>query len=115
MQLLYEYWYIFIGAFAVVAVGITAVKHFSTLPTENQIAMIKEWLKYAVMEAEKELGSGTGQAKLRYVYDMALEKFSWLSVISFDRFSCWVDLALEWLDNQLENNERVKEYVRHQP
>ena len=35
----------------------------------NQRKNIKEWLLYAVVEAEKNLGSKTGKIKLRQVYD----------------------------------------------
>lgn len=69
----------------------------------------KEWLKWAVMVAEKELGSGTGQAKLRYVYDMFIEQFPTMaSILPFTIFSKWVDLALEWMRDQLEKNENIR-------
>ena len=69
---------------------------------EERINCIKEWLKYAVVLAEKELGSGTGQLKLRKVYDMAVTKFPQIMLfISFDTFSKWVDEALEWMNKQL--------------
>ena len=70
---------------------------------------VKEWLKWAVCVAEEELGSGTGQLKLRYVYDMFVEKFpAMASVLPFSIFSKWVDLALEWMRDQLEKNENIK-------
>ena len=83
-------------AIAVVAYGITAGK-------------AKEWLKWAVMVAEQELGSGTGQAKLRMVYDMFVDRFPAIaSVLPFNIFSKWVDLALEWMREQLEKNEAIR-------
>ena len=36
---------------------------------------VKEWLLWAVTQAEQYLGSGTGALKLRYVYDLAVEAF----------------------------------------
>ena len=73
---------------------------------------VKEWLKYAVTIAEAELGSGTGQLKLRMVYDMFLQTFSALAgKITFEDFSAYVDEALEWLDNQLESNAAVAAIV----
>lgn len=73
---------------------------------------VKEWLKWAVLVAEKELGSGTGQAKLHMVYDMFVEKFPALaSVLPFSIFSKWVDLALEWMREQLEKNASIKAIV----
>lgn len=91
---------------------ISGVILFLKLPSSTQIASMKEWLKYAVTMAEKELGSGTGQLKLRMVYEMFVEKFSWLaSFISFEKFSTYVDEALEWLENQLTSNTAVSALV----
>lgn len=73
---------------------------------------VKEWLKYAVTMAEKELGSGTGQLKLREVYDWFLEMFPVFGkIVPFSIFSKWVDLALEWMREQLENNNNISKYV----
>lgn len=71
-----------------------------------------EWLKYAVAVAEKDLGSGTGQLKLREVYDMFIDKYpAFSAIVPFALFSYWVKLALKWFENQLENNENVKLYI----
>ena len=40
---------------------------------------MKNWLLYAVAAAEKALGSGTGELKLRQVYDAFLIKFPIIS------------------------------------
>ena len=73
---------------------------------------VKEWLKYAVTLAEKELKSGTGQLKLRQVYDMFIERFPIVSkIVPFSTFSLWVDEALEFLRKQLETNEAIKAFV----
>lgn len=73
---------------------------------------VKEWLKYAVCVAEKELGEKTGQLKLRYVYDMFIEQFPTIaSIIPFAIFSKWVDLALEWMKIQLEQNQNIKAMI----
>ena len=83
-------------AIIVVAYGVTAGK-------------AKEWLKWAVCIAEEELGGGTGQLKLHMVYDMFVEKFPALaSILPFSIFSKWVDLALEWMKEQLDKNEAIK-------
>ena len=74
----------------------------------------KEWLKYAVTIAEKELGSGTGQIKLRQVYDMFIQRFPVFSkLVPFSTFSYWVDLALEFLREQLEKNSQIKDLVEN--
>ena len=112
MAFILSNWYVILGILAVICLVIAGVVLFFNLPTTTQIAALKEWLKYAVTLGEKELGSGTGQLKLRMVYDMFVEKFAWLaSYISFDKFSGYVDEALEWLENQLSSNEAVATLV----
>lgn len=100
---------------AIIIVAVAAaggVYYFIKLPKEKRISNIKEWLKYAVVEAEKALGSGTGQLKLRMVYDMAVKQFPWIvNLVPFETFSAWVDEALEWMNKQLEANKATQEYV----
>lgn len=72
----------------------------------------KEWLKFAVCVAEEKLGKETGQLKLRYVYDMFVEKFpAFATIVPFSIFSKWVDLALEWMREQLDKNQRIKSII----
>ena len=79
---------------------------------EQKIQALKEWLKYAVIMAEKELGEGTGQLKLREVYDMAIRQFPWLiKIVSFEQFSDYVDEALVWMEDQLSKNRRIEGYI----
>ncbi|MCC8085617.1 MAG: hypothetical protein LIP15_15500 [Clostridium sp.] len=106
-------WYLLIAAFVIAFLAGFAVYTFVKLPTNSQIDALKEWLKYAVTMAEKELGSGTGQLKLRMVYDLFIQKFSYLAkFISFETFSGYVDEALTWLNNQLSSNKAVASYVK---
>ena len=78
----------------------------------NQKMKIIEWLKYAVSEAEKQLGSGTGQLKLRLVYDWFCDKFPVVAaVLPFVVFSAWVDVALDTFRKWLEVNPRVEKYI----
>lgn len=105
-------WLTIILSIAALAVFVVKVVQFVRAPSDKQIENLKEWLKLAVTEAEAALGSGTGQLKLRDVYDMAVEKFPWVGeFITFETFSTWVDEALKWMNNQLESNENVKAYV----
>lgn len=105
-------WLTIILSIAALAVFIVKVVQFVRSPSDKQIENLKEWLKLAVTEAEAALGSGTGQLKLRDVYDMAVEKFPWVGeFVTFETFSTWVDEALEWMNNQLESNEKVKAYI----
>lgn len=95
----------------VILAGIAAYA-FMTLPIGAQKKKIKEWLLYAVLEAEKDLGSGTGQVKLRYVYDLFTSKFKFVSVIlPFETFSRWVDDVLVEMRQMIETNENVKNLV----
>ena len=58
--------------------------------------------------------SGTGQAKLRRVYNafIAVRAFSWLSkIISFDTFSAYVSEALAEAKKMIINSESLAVYV----
>lgn len=75
---------------------------------------VKEWLIWACIEAKKALQSGTGQLKLRQVYDMfcAVPAFTWVAkVISFETFSDLVSDALVEVKEMLVNNKVLAEYV----
>lgn len=112
MEFFVNYWYIIIAAIAIVGVGGYTAYVFIKRPTSEQLEKVKEWLLYAVTEAEKELGSGTGQIKLRYVYDMFIAKFTWVAkVIPFEQFSILVDEALEKFRKMLSDNTALQTYV----
>lgn len=73
---------------------------------------IKQWLLQAVVQAEKELGSGTGKIKLSAVYDMFIERFPVVSkLVSFNTFSSMVDDVLETIRKLLESNKSLEEYI----
>lgn len=91
---------------------IISVVKFIQLSKDKKIEMISEWLLLAVVQAEKELGGGTGQIKLRYVYDMFISKFKYISMlISFNQFSAMVDIALDKMREMLSNNTNLQSYV----
>ena len=95
--------------YVIVFILITIVGIYIAITDKEKV---KEWLRFAVSMAEKELGSGTGQLKLRQVYDMFIQRFPAFSkFVPFSLFSQWVDDALVFLKNQLENNEKIKEFV----
>lgn len=112
VMFLMENWYLFLAMMAVAAmIGLTAGK-FLSLPTSAQIEKVKEWLLWAVTQAEAELGSGTGQLKLRYVYDVFVQRFpAAAKAISFDTFSLWVDEALEDMREMLKENKAVQDLI----
>ena len=112
MIILINNWPLVIAAGAVIAAAAYAIYRFFNRPTKGQIKDLKEWLKYAVTLAEKELGSGTGQLKLRMVYDMFVQKWGWMArFISFEKFNEYIDEALEWMNKQLDTNKAVASIV----
>ena len=113
MDFLINYWWTIVVGIAAIIVVVYAIYAFAKRPTSEQIQKVKEWLLYAVIEAEKELGSGTGPVKLRSVYDMFITKFPKLSVfISFNTFSEWVDVALDYMEKLLTDNKDVKAIIK---
>ena len=57
--------YLIIAVLAVILVIVASMRYKS----------FKNWLVYAVSEAEKYLGSGTGKLKIRYAYDLAIKQY----------------------------------------
>lgn len=112
MRFLIENWPVLLSFLCGVAVCMLFAVRFSKEPTERKITMIKEWLLFAVVQAEKELGAGTGQIKLRYVWDLFIQTFPALApVISFEMFSKLVDEALDQMRHLLETNQDILYYV----
>lgn len=111
MKMLIENWYLIVACVVVGVVIGFKVKSWFSQPTNAQVESIKEWLLFAVTEAEQALGEKTGQLKLRMVYDMAIEKFEWLSFVSFGVFSGWVDEALVTMRDMLAKNEAINVIV----
>lgn len=73
---------------------------------------VKDWLVWAVSQAETYLGSGTGKLKLRYAYDLFIEKFSVFStLIPFTTFEMWVDDALKYMDKMIGTNPDIKKII----
>lgn len=102
---------VIIIAVVVILIGVLGFGFFK-LGKDKQIQIISEWLLLAVIKAEKELGGGTGQVKLRYVYDLFLDKFKFVAMfISFAQFSGLVDIALITMKTMISNNNQVKDYI----
>lgn len=75
---------------------------------------VKNWLVWAVGKAEQEFGGGTGQLKLRSVYNEFILRFPKLSTfLTFKRFSFLVDEALDILDKMLKN-EKIANIISSQ-
>lgn len=115
MNWLFENWYIVLGIISVLGAVTWAVYKFLGLPTKEQVAKIKEWLLLAVTEAETQLGGGTGQIKLSYVYNMFISKFPVAAkMITFAVFSLWVDDALDQMKKLLETNKASEKLVKYE-
>ena len=111
-EFLIHNWHILLALFVVLVVLIINISTFAALPTEKQLAKVREWLLWAVTQAEAELGGGTGRLKLRSVYDMFLQRFPQLAfLIGFERFSELVDESLEEMREMLANNPAAKAVV----
>lgn len=112
MNFIINYWYIILIIIAAISVGGYMIYNFIKMPSGEQMKKVKEWLLYAVAEAEKELGGGTGEIKLRYVYDMFITKFPYLSkIITFEAFSSLVDEVLEEFKEMLKTNNNLDDYI----
>lgn len=109
-----NYWYVIVGLFVLVIVGLWYAYRFLGMPTEKQKEKVMEWLKWACVEAEKKLQSDTGKLKLREVYDKfcAVPAFKWVAiVISFKQFEEWVSDALIEAKKMLVSNTSLAKYV----
>ena len=112
MNFLVDNWPLLVAAVAVIVAAASWIHNFIKLPRAEQIAKVKQWLLWAVSEAEKILGGGTGQLKLRYVYDMFVTKFPVVAkLISFTYFGELVDEALEQMRELLDTNEAIEAYI----
>ena len=115
MDFIINNWYIILALAAVLGVAAWYVYRYFNLPSEAQLAKVREWLLWAVTEAEKELGGGTGKLKLRQVYDLFVTRFPWLAkTVSFELFSSLVDDALDEMRDMLDKNEAVKAFVNRE-
>lgn len=93
---------IVVAVLVVIVTGVIALQYKS----------FKQWLVWAVCEAEKYLGSGTGQLKLKYAYDLAVSRFPFITkIITFNLFSKLVDKALETMRTMIENSVSIKEVL----
>lgn len=113
LTFLNQNWFLLVVIISVIVIAVRATKKFSELPSEEQQKKVLEWLFYAVVKAEKKFEiEKLGRIKLRYVYDLFLDKFPSIApVVSFEQFSKWVDIALEEMKKAIESNPKFKEYI----
>lgn len=94
------------GPWAIAVLILLTLITFVIYTIVKKPSKIKEWLIYACAQAEVYLDSATGAAKLLEVYDMFIEKFPVFSnFVSFERFTRWVDEALDMLQEIIDKYE----------
>ena len=109
LKFINDNWFLILAAISIVSVVSVKIYKWFKKPTSEQIRQVQEWLLYAVAKAEEILGSGTGELKLRYVYDMFLVKFPVIAIfISFDDFSIMVEKALQKFEELIQTNDKIK-------
>lgn len=112
MEWFMENWYVIVAILAGIAALVGAVIAFFKLPVAAQKERIKQWLLWAVSLAEQKFGGGTGQLKLREVYDKFITKFPFISkIISFQTFSNLVDEVLVDMKEMLEKNDNINDII----
>lgn len=108
LQFMNDNWFLIIAFIAIISVVSVKIYKWCKMPNREQMRQVQEWLLYAVAKAEENLGSGTGELKLRYVYDMFVTKFPAIAIfVNFDDFCIMVEEALTKFKELLANNASV--------
>ena len=98
--------FIFLIVAAVLAVVLTILS--------LRFSSFRNWLVFAVSEAEKALGGGTGKLKLKYAYNIAIKYFPTLTkMIPFRLFSVMVDNALETMRAMIDTNKAISDVINN--
>lgn len=106
MEWLVDNWSLLVVLVCAIGGVVFGCKKFAQSGKTNQLKKVKEWLLFACVEAERDFGSGKGQLKLRYVYDMFVEKFGVIKyIVTFEEFSKMVDEVLESAIEFFENRQ----------
>lgn len=96
----------------IIFIAVLAVALIAAVILAANISSFKNWLVYAVTEAEQKFGGKTGKLKLRYVYDLAVEAFPMLAkTLPFSFFSWAVDSALLIMRGMIEDNKQIADIV----
>ena len=112
MKWLIDNWTLLVVVLAVVGCLVFYFKKFVEMPYDEQVKKVREWLLFAVIEAEKTFKNGTGALKLRWVYDKFLERFpTYGNVITFETFAKMVDVALKQMHHLIDTNLNIFYYV----
>lgn len=112
IDFLAQNWQIVIAVAALAAIVVISIISFLRLPSGAQKEKILAWLLWAVTEAERSLGSGTGELKLSMVYNWFKTTFKWIAVfLPYETFKKLVDEALVKMRDILSKNVAAASYV----
>lgn len=112
MKWLIDNWSFLVVMACIFGIAVVYIHKFVNLPSNSQLEKVKQWLLYAVIEAEKQYQGGTGELKLRAVYNEFCKVFpSLVPIVSFKLFSFLVDEALVQMRHLLETNYDIHYYV----
>ena len=96
----------------IIFIAVLAVVLIVGIVLAANVSAFRNWLVYAVTEAEQKFGGKTGKLKLRYVYDLAVEAFPVIAkTLPFGFFSWAVDSALLIMRGMLEDNKQIADIV----
>lgn len=96
----------------IIFIAVLAVVLIAAVILAANVSAFRNWLVYAVTEAEAKFGGKTGKLKLRYVYDLAVEAFPVLAkTLPFSFFSWAVDAALLIMRGMIEDNKQIADIV----
>ena len=96
----------------IIFIAVLAVMLIAAVILAANVSAFRNWLVYAVTEAEAKFGGKTGKLKLRYVYDLAVEAFPVLAkTLPFSFFSWAVDAALLIMRGMIEDNKQIADIV----
>lgn len=105
MELMMNNWFLVIIGICLICILIIFIKNLLSAPTDVQVKVIKEFIYMLILNAEKELGSSTGQAKLA----MVIKEF--YSTCPIDLRSLIPEqMILEFIE---EGVERMKKYFEN--
>lgn len=112
MKWIVENWSFLAVVAIMIFLAVKYIQHFVNLPSDEQLAKVKQWALYIVIEIEKQYGSGTGVLKLRAAYDAFVKAFPDLvAFVSFEMFSKIIDEALVRMKELLTTNLDIRAYV----
>ena len=96
----------------IIFIAVLAVVLIVGIILAANVSAFRNWLVYAVTEAEAKFGGKTGKLKLRYVYDLAVEAFPIIAkTLPFSFFSWAVDSALLIMRGMIEDNKQIADIV----